>query len=118
MTTREELEILQRATQKAINSGFLQEEGLRVIGVNYTLDPPSIHVEREPLHSSSNNDLYLPLLCPLNDMDWALAFWGKEMKGHLFFGYMPAWQYHQFKLLSFLQQRDWESYINYIALFL
>jgi len=117
MNVRDELTIFKMATEKAIISGFLENEGLGIKSVDIIFDPPSLRIAREPLHQSDNNDIYLSTTTPLIDSDWALGFWGKQMTGDAFLGNMPAWQYHQFKLLQFIQEKDWESYFNYISLF-
>ncbi len=118
MTTRNELTILQRSIEKAIANGYLQESGLVVNGVNIIVDPPTVHISLGPDNPLSSSDLYLDPLFPIFERDWAICFFGRELTGDAFFGLMPAWRYHQHKLLEFLQNSEMEEFYKYLEVYI
>lgn len=118
MTLRNELSILQRSVQASLNRGFLSEESFSILGVDLTLDPPNIIVRRSSPYTNDDRNVYLDPLFPLWERDWAVAFFGQELTGNAFFGLLPAWKYHQHKLLEFLQNREMEEFYKYLELFL
>jgi hypothetical protein len=118
MNLRNELTILQKAVQKAIDQGFLAGEPLPVVGVDISFDPPTIIIRRESPYGDDDRNLYFDPLFPLWESAWAIAFWGRELTGNSFFGAMSAWKYHQHKLLEFLQNHENEEFYRYIEAFL
>lgn len=117
MQLRDELTILKQAAEKAIRQGW-QPSGRDVLSVDYTLEPPSIVLHVDPIHQSDNNDVYLSEYFPLFENSFAISYWGHGLEGDSFFGTLPAWMYHQHRLLSFLQYNEHDAFFNYLALYL
>jgi len=117
MAQRDELIILQRAAEKAVENGW-SPNGATILSVDYTLDPSSVILHAQPLHDHDNNDMYFGDYFPLFENEFAIAFWGKELMGDSMFGTLPAWMYHQHRLLFLLQWDAPRQYYEYIFNFL
>ena len=114
---RNELTIFKRATEIAIEKGYLVDTTV-VNGVDILLEPPSLFVSRQPLHASDDHSVYLDMYTPILDREWGLAFWGRQMERGRAHEYMPAWMFHQHKCLDFLQTGELSDVYNYIELFI
>lgn len=120
MNIREQLEILQRAAQKAIDAGWLQAPEVSMGEVDILLDPPALVAHRTSEHDTNpgDADIYLDSLFPLLDREFAFAFWGVEMIGNAYFGFLPAWKFHQHRLLEFVQNGEMDEFYLYIQVFI
>lgn len=117
MITKDALITLQHAAKKAIEKGW-RPNGLDILDVDYVLDPPAIVLHTKPIHDLDNNDMYLGELFPLFENDFAIAFWGKQLTGDAFTGTLPAWMYHQHRLLFILQWDAPEEFYTYIETYI
>ena len=115
---RYELEILKKAVENAITNGFLQASITPHYRVDLLIDPPSISVSCNTADTSAYTNYYLDPLFPLTNRDWAIAFFGRELMGNAYFGALPAWKYHQHRLLEFLQNNEMKEFYSYIETFL
>jgi hypothetical protein len=118
MNLRDELTILQKSIQKSIDNGFLSDEQFSILGVDILIDPPSCVIRTKPTAGFDDHNIYFDVLFPLWDREWAISFWGKELTGNAYFGLLPAWRYHQHKILEFIQNKEKEEFYRYIESFL
>ena len=117
MEIKNGLTILQAAAKQAIEKGW-RPNGLDIHAVDFVLDPPSIVLHAQPVHDLDNNDIYLGEFFPIFENDFAIAFWGKTLTGDAFTGTLPAWMYHQHRLLFILQWNAPEEFYTYINTYL